>query len=270
MKKDLIAYLDPKSPITEIFRTLRTNIQFKNYGKPVKSLLITSTMPGEGKSWTAANLAITFAQTGKKVILVDADMRKGTQAKLFEIPSAPGLSNYLSGLDSMGEKIEENIQAFINQTEVENLSVMTAGNVPPNPAELLISPKLQSTVRDLKRMFDIVIFDTTPSILVTDAVILATQVDLSIIVTEYKKTKTEDLDRVKKEILNVGGRIAGVVINKVPVSEKEYENSYYYGRKTTSNKKTANRYKTTPVKSDIRRIVTVEDVLKDYDNERKG
>ena len=136
MKKELVAYRNPKSPIAETFRTLRTNIQFMNTKKNLKSILITSTMPGEGKSWVSANLATTFAQAGKKVILIDADMRKGTQHKMFTVESRPGLSNYLLDVSDDG-KID--IIQYVKRTGVENLYLITCGNVPPNPSELLAS-----------------------------------------------------------------------------------------------------------------------------------
>ena len=122
MKKELVAYRNPKSPIAETFRTLRTNIQFMNTKKNLKSILITSTMPGEGKSWVSANLATTFAQAGKKVILIDADMRKGTQHKMFTVESRPGLSNYLLDVSDDG-KID--IIQYVKRTGVENLYLIT-------------------------------------------------------------------------------------------------------------------------------------------------
>ena len=119
MKKELIAELDPKSPISEVFRTLRTNIQFMNTKGKLKTILITSTFPGEGKSWVASNLAVTFAQAGKKVVLIDADMRKGRQYSIFGVSPIPGLSNYLSGI-GIDENQELDIVDFVQETEVDN------------------------------------------------------------------------------------------------------------------------------------------------------
>lgn len=228
MKKELIVQRDPKSPISEIFRTLRTNIQFMTSSKNLKTLLVTSTLPGEGKSWTAANLAITFAQAGKKVILVDSDMRKGRLYHLFGVSPKPGLSNYLSGMD---ENMTD-IKSYIRNTEVDNLFFIPAGSIPPNPSELLVSERATAMIEDLKAMSDVVIFDGTPSLLVTDAIILSRFLDATIIVSAYNETKIEHLDKVKKAIENVGGKIAGVVFNKVPITSKKYEDSYYYGSKT--------------------------------------
>lgn len=234
-KEELITYNDPKSPIAEIFRTLRTNIQFMASNKALKTLLVTSSMPGEGKSWVSANLILAFAKEGKKVLIVDADMRKGRMHKVFNIDKKPGLSNYLSGIIDKEDK--DNVFNYIKRTNIENLYIMPTGDVPPNPSELLLSERTTKLVETLKGIFDMVIFDGTPSLIVTDAVILARQVDATLIVTAYKTTKMGDIEKIKKHIEKVGGKIAGIVINKIPISAKKYENSYYYGHKEISSKK---------------------------------
>lgn len=227
MRKEVITYKTPKSPTSEIFRTLRTNLQFMTTSKKLQTILVTSTMPGEGKTWVASNLAVTFAQAGNKVILIDADMRKGRQFSMFGIAPRPGLSNFLSGVDT-GNR-DDDIIKYIQETEVENLFLIAAGNVPPNPSELLISTKMTNMLDKLKTVCDIIIFDGTPSALVTDSIILSRIVDTTVIVTAYKETKKEILKDVKRKIENVGGNIAGVIFNKMPISEKEYMKSYYYG-----------------------------------------
>lgn len=229
MKREIITFREPKSPISEIFRTLRTNVQFANTKRGLHSLLITSTTPSEGKSWVSANLAVAFAQAGKKVILVDCDMRKGRQFSIFGVAPTPGLSNYLSGINSNGEESSANILSYLKETEVNNLYLITAGNIPPNPSELLVSEQMMQAVEELKSICDLVIFDGTPSSLVTDAVIISRYVDTTLIVSAYKTTKMDELEKVKRDIENVGGKIAGVVINKVPVSQKQYYATYYYG-----------------------------------------
>lgn len=230
MKKEVVAHKDPKSPISEIFRTLRTNIQFINTNKNIQTLLVTSTLPGEGKSWIASNLAVAFAQTGKKVVLIDADMRKGRQYVIFETPPAPGLSNYLSeiGINKKEDISSDEILDCIQKTEVPNLYLMPAGSIPPNPSELLVSPKMIKVLDKFKQAFDIVIIDGTPCELVTDAVILSRVVDSTIVVTAHKVTKKDALERVIKSIQNVGGNLTGVVVNKMPISGKKYEKTYYY------------------------------------------
>lgn len=232
IKKELVAHKDPKSPVSETFRTLRTNIQFMNTNKRLKTLLVTSTMPGEGKSWVASNLAVTFAQAGRRVILIDADMRKGRVYSIFGVTPRPGLSNYLSGV---GENDERNdLGNYLRKTEIPNLYVMPAGNIPPNPSELLVTHQMRNLLEELKRECDIVIIDGTPSKLVTDAVILSRFTDSTIVVTAHNQTKKDDLAQVVKDIKNVGGHVAGVVYNKIPIASKKYNETYYYA--STSQK----------------------------------
>lgn len=230
MKKEIIISKEPKSPIAEIFRTLRTNIQFMNTTKNSKTILVTSTFPGEGKSWVSANLAAAFAQTGKKVILIDSDMRKGRQYSILEVSPTPGLSNYLSGVNVVeNDKKKKNLKEYIQKTEIENLHIMVAGNIPPNPSELLSSTEIIDLLEKVKKLYDIVIIDGTPCQLVADSLILARIVDSTIVVAAYKSTKKKDLKRVITGINNVGGKIFGIVLNKIPVPAKKYEQSYYYG-----------------------------------------
>lgn len=227
MKKEVIAHKDPKSPISEVFRTLRTNIQFMSNSKKMKTLLVTSTFPGEGKSWVTSNLAVTFAQAGKRVVIIDADMRKGREYAIFGVAPRLGLSNLLSEWDEDTDSPED-ILNYIQATEVDNLFVITAGNVPPNPSELLVSGKMKRVLEELKQVCDLIIIDGTPCELVTDSVILSRIVDTTIIVTAHKITKKDALQRVVKNIQNVGGNLAGVVINKVPISSRRYGEKYYY------------------------------------------
>lgn len=234
MVKELIVKNDPKSPISEIFRTLRTNIQFMNNKNKLKSLLITSTLAGEGKSWISANLAVTFAQMGKRVILLDADMRKGRQYRIFNISPRPGLSNYLSGVTDDEKTID--LADYVQETEVENLYVIPAGNVPPNPSELLVSESMINLLDKLKEICDIVIVDGPPTQLITDSLILSRITDSTAIVAESNKTKKESLRRIIDNIQKVGGKVAGVILNKVQLSAKKYEQSYYYGSTHISKK----------------------------------
>ena len=238
-KKELIVDKDPKSPISEVFRTLRANIQFMNTKEKSKVVLVTSTVEGEGKSWIASNLAVTFAQVGKLTLLIDADMRKGRQYNIFNIEPKPGLSNYLSGI--MDEKKEKNedeindIENYIQETEIKNLYVIPAGDVPPNPSELLLSHKMKDVIKKLKEQCDVIIIDGTQCDLIADSLVLARLADTTIITTAYKQTKKENLRKVIEKIINVGGKNIGFVLNKVHISEKKYEESYYYG--STKDKK---------------------------------
>ena len=228
MRNELITYTDPKSPVSEMFRTLRTNLQFMGNTKKIQTILITSTLPGEGKSWTTANLAVTFAQAGKKVVIVDCDLRKGRQFSVFNVVARPGVSNYLSGVVNEGEVYDpDDIRSFIRETDIEELYVIPAGDVPPNPSELLVNSRMNQLLTDLKEQFDIIIFDAPPAMLVTDATIIARMVDTTMIVVAHQETKMENLNKVQRAIKNVGGNIAGVVINKIPMTIKRYQDSYY-------------------------------------------
>ena len=243
MESELITQKNPKSPVAEIFRTLRTNIQFMNSKQFLRAILVTSTMPEEGKTWVSSNLAVTFAQAGKKVVLIDADMRKGRLHRLFQINRIPGLSNYLSGIDETGVLETDDVFKFVKQTEVENLYVIPSGNIPPNPSELLASEKTSQMLEKLKEVFDIIIMDGTPSMLVTDAVILSRIVDTTIIVSAYKITRKDGIQKVKKSIENVGGKIAGVIVNKMPENIQKYKSTYYYGSSKTKGRRA---HETTP------------------------
>lgn len=237
MKKEVVVLESPKSPEAEMFRNLRTNIQFMNADSEKKVMVVTSTMPGEGKSYVTANLAAAFAQIDKKVLIIDTDMRKGRQYSLFNLRPRPGISNYLSGVvdQSFSDK-KDDIKNYIQETEVENLYLITAGSVPPNPSELLVSNKMQNIIETLGEIFDIIIFDAPPCLVVADALILARLVDFTIIVSAQNITRLEDLNKAKLSIENVGGKVAGVVLNKVQMNAKSYSNSYYYGEKISTGK----------------------------------
>lgn len=228
MRKEIITQSDPKSPISEVFRALRTNLQFMSKSSNCQTILITSTVQSEGKSWISANLATAFAQTGTKTLIIDADMRKPRQHKIFQISNVPGFSNYLSGINDMGRK--QNIDVFdcIKKTGIDNLYLLPSGNIPPNPSELLMSDKTFKLLEEVKNNFDVVIFDGAPCLLVTDSTIISRIVDSTVLVTSYKYTKIDDLKEAKKRIKRVGGNIAGVILNRVEISNKKYESKYYY------------------------------------------
>ena len=226
--KIVIAEKESKSILAESVRTLRTNLQFMGKSKKTQTILVTSTNTDEGKSWVSSNLAAAFAQTGKRTVLVDADMRKGTTNFIFDLPQTPGLSNYLSGVN-----ISENgIGEVIQRTAIDNLFVITSGDIPPNPSELILSDKMLKLFEDLETFADVIIFDGTPSSIVTDSIILSRLVDSTVLVAEYNKTKKNELKQVKESIANVGGKVAGIVLNKIPVKNKKgygYGYGYTYG-----------------------------------------
>ncbi len=244
-EKELMIHQDPKSPISEMFRTLRTNLQFMTSNQGMKTLLVTSSVPGEGKSWVSANLAISFANEGKKVALIDSDMRKGRLHDMFGIERKQGLSNYLSGVSDLENK--EDIMAYFQTTTTKGLYVMPTGDIPPNPSELLGLEKMQEFIGKLKNTFDMVIFDGTPALLVTDSVILARMLDFSLLVTSYQSTKMGEVEKVKKMIEHVGGNITGIVINKIPIKARTYENTYYYGQKEEKKETVTNRENNTKI-----------------------
>ncbi|MBO5143541.1 MAG: CpsD/CapB family tyrosine-protein kinase [Clostridia bacterium] len=228
---EIISFAKPKSIASEAYRTLRTNLEFSLANGDLKTILVTSSHVSEGKSSTAANLATVFAMQDKKVVLIDADMRRGIQHKKFDISNQNGLSNYLANM-SFNEK------NFIKNTDIPNLSVITCGHVPPNPAELVSSPRMKELLDGLKEDFDIIIIDGVPVLPVTDSVILSSIVDKVVIVACYGETHKDELKSVKTALDNAGANIAGVILNKVEMENKcygkyskysKYGNSYYGG-----------------------------------------
>lgn len=224
---ELIVNEQPKSPIAECFKTFRTNVMFSIQNKQLHTILVTSGSMSEGKSFVSSNLAVTFAQSGKRVILVDTDMRKGRQHKIFEVSHKPGLSNCLSNIAI--ETNQVNINEYIQETKIPNLHIMTSGDVPPNPSELLSSINMKKFLEALNTQYDIVICDGTPCMLVSDSIILSKIVDTTVFVTANKITKLDTLLKMKKSIEMVGGHIGGAIINKVVIPTKSYQNQYYYG-----------------------------------------
>lgn len=230
MKKDLIVHQSPKHPVSESVRLLRTNLSFLCRNKKNKVILMTSTAPGEGKSWTAANLAIAFAQSNQKVLLVDADLRKGRQHKIFGRLNSVGFSEYLQNVDLAEGDIEKEAEILmksIEVTEVPNLFLIPSGPVPFNPSELLETSNIDDFLAIVKNSFDVVIFDAPPVSIVTDALLLCKKVDYVAIVAAVGETKKDMLANTKKSIENVGGKIAGVVLNKMPADKRKEYTKYY-------------------------------------------
>lgn len=218
---ELSIYETEKSPNLKAFKLLIKNIQFLCVNNTVdkKVMLVTSARKEEGKSYVAANLAVNFANIGKKVLIIDADMINGRQDKIFNVPNNLGLSNYLSSLDSNGVEINEFLSKFINETTVKNVNLITSGTVPPNPSELLSSPKLQELIKDAKVFFDTIIIDAEEVLGKTEALILARSVNSTILVASSRETEIEDLNNAKKDIQNIGGKIIGIVLNKVKLKK---------------------------------------------------
>ena len=197
-----------------------------NSTKNAKTILITSCMPREGKSWISTNIAVSFAETNKKVLLVDADMRKGRINKIFKVDNRAGLSNYLFNMNSDVEKDVYLAKEYIKETKIPNLHILTNGTIPPNPSELLASSNMKELLAILKSIYDIIIIDAPPCKLVSDSIVLSTIVDSSVIVTNSGNTKISDLKEIKKSINIVGGKIIGAIVNKAKIKGKKYSKKY--------------------------------------------
>lgn len=208
----------PKSIAAEAYRTLRTNIQYSSFDEEIRTIVVTSSEPGEGKSTTAGNIAISFAQASKKTVIIDCDLRKPSLHKKFKISNIGGLSDILIGK----EKIDDVIHHFN-----EELDVITSGKLPPNPAEMLGSRTMERLLVALKERYDIIILDTAPLQAVTDAQILSTKSDGIILVVRAHATKRESVIQAKGLIEKVGGKILGTVLNGVENTRGKYY--YYYG-----------------------------------------
>lgn len=221
MNNELIVANNPKSGVAEAVKTIRTNLLFSSIDEPVKSILMTSSLSGEGKSFICANLAIAFAQAGVKVLIVDCDLRRGRQHKIFNVDNELGLSNLL--LDD----VDKNYKKYIKKTKYENIYVLPMGIVPPNPSELLASEKNRQLAKILKSKYDLVIYDGVPVGGLTDSIIMADLVDKIVIVSSYKVTPIEYLQNTKKALSQFENKIAGVILNKFPSSKDRYYGKYY-------------------------------------------
>lgn len=225
-KIELIVNENSKSAIAESLKSIRTNIEFIQNKKNSKSILITSCNSGEGKSWIASNMAIAYAQANKNVIIIDSDMRKGRQHLIFNVDNKLGLSNCLNQIQE-NEDDYKIIGKYIKETEISKVHIMTIGAIPPNPSELLLSKKMEYLIKMLKNIYDIVIIDGTPCNLVSDSIPVSRITDSTVIVTESKKTKIEDLKNVKNQINNAKGTIIGTILNKKEIKRREYSKGYY-------------------------------------------
>lgn len=215
----LIAAAHPRSPISEAYRALRTNIQYSSVDNPLKTLLVTSTDPTEGKTTTVANLGTVMAQAGLSVILVDSDLRRPALHQYFEVSRNLGLTNAL--LDK-----NPNPDGYLQETEVENLRVLTCGPLPPNPSELLNSQRMRELIEQLKGEADVLLFDSPPILAVTDASILANQVDGVLLVVDAGTTRRGVAQRGKEQLDKVGANVLGAALNKL--SHRGRGGYYYY------------------------------------------
>ncbi|MCX7714894.1 MAG: polysaccharide biosynthesis tyrosine autokinase [Clostridia bacterium] len=220
IQDDIVTYHKPTSLTSESYKTLRTNLQFSLIDKKMCAISITSCMPGEGKSTVISNLAVTLAQSGKKVILVDCDLRKPSIHKKFELPNNSGLTNILLG--------EKELSSLIQKTPVDNLYILTSGTIPPNPSEILSSQKYLDLINSLKMQYDFVFIDAPPVLVVTDAQIIAGNIDGVLLVAQYGAAEKAALLKAKESLDIVDAKCLGVVINQIPKKEIGY---YGYGKK---------------------------------------
>ena len=217
---NLVTQHDPKSPAAEAYKVIRTSIQFAKAGNSLKTIAITSCTPDEGKSTTAANLAIVLTQTGKRVLLMDCDMRNPTVHKNFKLSNKVGLSSCISLGTALADAVQE--------TEIENLDALTSGVIPPNPSELLGSERMQHILARAQEEYDYVLLDTPPVLPVTDTLVLGSLVDGLILVLDSGEVKVEMARDVKNQLVHAGANILGVVLNKVRSEHHGYGYGYYY------------------------------------------
>ncbi len=234
-ERQLVTFLNPKSPISEAYRILRTNLQFSSLDKPLHTLLVTSANPSEGKSTTAANLAIVIAQTGQKVVLVDTDLRRPVIHKVFDVPNNVGLTSAL-----LTAPDASSLPQMIQPTQIKNLSVLVSGPLPPNPSELLGSQRMRDLIETLCNVADVVIFDSPPALAVTDAAVLARQLDGVLLVIDSGETREPLARRASEELRKVNAHILGVALNRLSPATTDgyyYYHHYYSDREGDGDKK---------------------------------
>lgn len=219
--RDLIVSKQPKSPISEQYRTIRTNITYSSVDTPIKSVLFTSATPSAGKSTTAANVAIAYAQAGKRTLLLDADLRRPTTHYTFEMNNQRGLSTAIVN--------EMPLESIIRETDIENLDVVTSGPVPPNPSELIASNKMVQFFKTLTMQYDMVIVDSPPILAVTDAQLLSKVVDGTILVSNVESNNRDSLAHAKDLLEKADANLIGVVINNKKIRNSKDSYYYYYG-----------------------------------------
>ena len=219
IKRKIITRDNPKSPISESYRGLRTNILLSNT-KEIKSILVSSAGPGEGKTTTVANLAITFANLGRKTLLVDTDLRRPVIHSVFNMKREPGVTNYLSGQT-------DDYHSLVKPSEIENLSILTSGLIPPNPSEILGSTKMSHFIKKLESDWDIILFDSPPLVAVTDATMISKEIDSIILVIKAGQTDKKAFHHTISNLNNIDAPLDGIVMNAV-TSKSNYGSYYYY------------------------------------------
>ena len=224
MSKDLIITKNPKSLFAESIRSIRTNIAFASLDKDVKIIMNTSPEAGDGKSFVTANLAVAYAQEGKKVLLIDADLRRGRQHEIFEVMNVTS-----GGYTNLMLNFKDNVQLekYISPTFDKNIDLLPTGPMPPNPVELLGSDKNKKLLEKLKKKYDLIVLDCAPVMGLSDSFILAAMCDVVLVTVSAKKTRMENLERTKKAFEQANIKIDGVILNRVNIVGNHYYSSYY-------------------------------------------
>lgn len=220
---EILVVEEPRSSFSEEIKKIRANLKFSSVDNDVKTIMVTSSVPGEGKSFISANLAAAFAMDGSKVLIIDCDMRKGRQNKIFNIPRKrdDGFSSLLINKNWMVE-----YKNYIKETKIPNLYVIPAGKYPPNPSELLASSKCETIIRTMLLTFDIVILDCPPLVGLNDSLVVSKYADTSLIVAKYASTSIDLLEKSKKSLDKVGAKKINVILNQINQKNSSY---YYYG-----------------------------------------
>lgn len=220
--KNIISYSQPKSVIAEEFRAIRTNIQYSNLDKKIKTIVVTSTKKDEGKTTITTNLAVNFSKIeNKKVLIIDCDLRNPSIHKEFGISNSNGLTDLLLE--------EKDLSNYIKETEINNLHVLTAGAIPPNPSEMLSSNRMKVFMETVREEYDYVFIDTPPVGMVTDAGVLSAFLDGTILVVKSESVDIKDLQETKKKLVSVNANILGVILNANKVKKDDYYYYSYYG-----------------------------------------
>lgn len=233
----LITRKDPKSPISEAYRTIRTNIEFSNLDKEIKTIVVTSSQQNEGKSTVIANLAVSFAgMEDKKVLVLEGDLRNPTVHRMFNVSNAHGITEILTG--------QKLFEECVHTTEVKGLHVVTCGKIPPNPSEMLASRKMKTFIESLKDHYDYIFIDAPPIGIITDAGIISTYADGTMLVVASKEVDVEMVKIAKERLEKVNANILGIVLNKFEDGNGSYGYyNYYYDRDISNNKTKKGRKK---------------------------
>lgn len=222
LEKKLITFYNPESPISETYRTLRTNIQYSSVDEQLRTLMITSSNPGDGKTTTVANLAVTYAQEGKRVLVADTDLRKPTLHHWFSVSNMVGLTTVLTN--------QTEWQDAVQATNVDGLSILPSGPTPPNPSEMLNSKKMQHLLDELKEQFDLILFDASPALLISDSLIIAAKCDGVLLVVNGGVTKRQHAEKLYASLEHVNAKVLGVVLNNKTKRERKKAYAAYFGK----------------------------------------